>query len=250
LLLVAVSVGLFLVIVISATILVFSPRDYPVVEKNVPIAPGVLPPSAPPPPITTQTPAVVTQTTPPNEAPVQAAGSETAAGNDRSAENVIYINGDNGVHVERLNGGSTQTIITIPSPAESPAKSVPLSAPSSQERPPAVVAAKPTQPTVTSTQQKPATPKAASTPTLPKVQAKLVWWVQTNSYSNKSFADRSKELLAGKGIASVITNAVVGGKTYYRVRVGPYTSRSEADYWLSLIKTIEGMENSQIWQSP
>jgi DedD protein len=77
-----------------------------------------------------------------------------------------------------------------------------------------------------------------------------VWWVQTNSYSNKSFADRSKELLAGKGIASVITNAVVGGKTYYRVRVGPYTSRSEADYWLSLIKTIEGMENSQIWQSP
>jgi DedD protein len=248
LLLVAVSVGLFLVIVISATILVFSPRDYPVVEKNVPIAPGVLPPSAPP-PVTTQSPAVVTQTTPPSEAPAQAAGSETAVENDRSAENVIYINGDNGVRVERLNGGSTQTIITIPSPAESPAKSVPLSVPPSQERPSAV-AAKPAQPTVTSTQQKPAAPKAASTPTRPKVQPKLVWWVQTNSYSNKSFADRSKELLAGKGIASVITNAVVGGKTYYRVRVGPYTSRSEADYWLSLIKTIEGMENSQIWQSP
>jgi DedD protein len=33
------------------------------------------------------------------------------------------------------------------------------------------------------------------------------------------------------------------------VRVGPYTSQNEADYWLALIKSIDGFGESQIWQN-
>ena len=58
-----------------------------------------------------------------------------------------------------------------------------------------------------------------------------------------------KESLASKGIASVIENRVMDGTTYYRVRVGPYTSKNEADYWLSLIKSINGFEDSQVRQT-
>jgi DedD protein len=55
--------------------------------------------------------------------------------------------------------------------------------------------------------------------------------------------------LASKGITSIVENRDVEGKIFYRVRVGPYASPHEADYWLALIKTIKGFENSQVWKS-
>jgi DedD protein len=73
--------------------------------------------------------------------------------------------------------------------------------------------------------------------------------VQAGSFSAKGRAEGVKETLAAKGITSIIENRDVSGTTYFRVRVGPYTSQKEADYWLSLIKTIDGFESSQIWQS-
>jgi DedD protein len=75
------------------------------------------------------------------------------------------------------------------------------------------------------------------------------YWVQTGSFSTRVRADGAKETLAGKGITSIIENRDVEGKIFYRVRVGPYTSQNEADYWLSLVKTINGFEESQVWRS-
>jgi DedD protein len=162
-------------------------------------------------------------------------------------ENVIYINGDNAenaVRVERLNDGNTRTIITIPNPHEN---IITLAPP-----PVEATAAKPSAPAPAASPPAPARPRAAESAPAVKVEKpalKPAWWVQTNSYSKKAYADRAKEFLATKGIKSVVMNGTVGGKTFYRVRVGPYTSQSEADYWLSLIKTIEGMENSLVWKS-
>jgi DedD protein len=75
------------------------------------------------------------------------------------------------------------------------------------------------------------------------------YWVQTGSFAAKIRADNVKESLGSKGISSVIEVRNVNDKTMYRVRVGPYTSQNEAEYWLSLIQTIDGFEQSQIWQS-
>jgi DedD protein len=72
------------------------------------------------------------------------------------------------------------------------------------------------------------------------------YWVQTGAFSTKIRAEGAKESLASKGITSIIDNRDIDGKTWYRVRVGPYMSENEAKYWLALVKTIDGFTDSQI----
>lgn len=75
------------------------------------------------------------------------------------------------------------------------------------------------------------------------------YWVQAGSFSTQVRAEDVKDTLAAKGITAIIENRDVKGKNVFRVRIGPYTSQQEADYWLAFIKTINGFEGSQIWQS-
>jgi DedD protein len=278
LLLVSVSVGLFLVIVIGASMLVFSPRDYSSSGRSeaVPVSPGTsraaLAPSSTE---TAQTPETAQSLeTAQLSGMMQPSGTAGAAvpapvvsvgqgqSTERALENIIYINGtssDNAVRVERLSGGSTRTVITIPGPHENV---ITVSAPETQSPTVSVTSPDGTPVTRTETVANPprtsspaastarsSPPAARSTASVEKAQPKSAWWVQTNSYSKKAYADDAKKFLETKGITSVVMNGTVSGKTYYRVRVGPYSSQAEADYWLSLIKTIEGMENSLVWKS-
>jgi len=75
------------------------------------------------------------------------------------------------------------------------------------------------------------------------------YWVQTGSFTAQSRAEGAQDTLKVKGFGAVIENRIVNGKTWFRVRVGPYLSKNEADYWLEEIKTIKGFENSQVWQT-
>jgi DedD protein len=254
LLLVSVAVGLFLVVAIGASVLVFSPRDFHSVTRvdAIPVPSGI---SNSVPDVTAQTPqATLPQS--PRIVAEQPAGSDsrsvmetvTPSGNERNLENIIYITAgdtEDAVRVERLNDGNTKTYITIPAPSE---KAAAVAAAPAQVAPivpatTAVPAAMQEKPAATAVAAKPASSAIAES-----VRSNLSWWVQTNSYSKKAYADSAKKFLETKGITSVVTNGTVGGKTYYRVRVGPYASQAEADYWLSLIKTIEGMENSLVWK--
>ncbi len=81
-----------------------------------------------------------------------------------------------------------------------------------------------------------------------KPKPKLVeqFFVQTGSYSTKARADAVKAELAEKKIVSIVEIREIEGKTYFRIRVGPYHSKNEAEYWLSLIKTLEGFEDSYV----
>jgi DedD protein len=83
------------------------------------------------------------------------------------------------------------------------------------------------------------------------VQTKVYndYWVQTGAFSTIARAEGVKNTLSSKGITSIIENREVEGKTIFRVRVGPYTSQNEANYWLSLVKSINGFEDSQIRQT-
>jgi DedD protein len=84
----------------------------------------------------------------------------------------------------------------------------------------------------------------AAKPARPKVQQD--YWVQTGAFSAKIRAEGAKETLADKGITSIIDDREVDGKTWYRVRVGPYTSETEARYWLALVQSIDGFDGSQV----
>jgi len=96
------------------------------------------------------------------------------------------------------------------------------------------------------------TPQAAAQATAKPAQQTRVYddyWVQTGAFSTVAKAEGVKETLASKGITSLIENREVNGAQVFRVRVGPYTSQNEANYWLSLIKSIGGFEDSQIRQT-
>jgi DedD protein len=96
-----------------------------------------------------------------------------------------------------------------------------------------------------------AKPAVAAKPAAATVQSKARsdYWVQTGAFSTQVRAEGVKETLAAKGITSIIENRAVDGKTWYRVRVGPYTSETEANYWLALVRSIDGFADSQVRQT-
>ena len=65
------------------------------------------------------------------------------------------------------------------------------------------------------------------------------YWVQVASYSNKKAAESAKLILDDNKISSDIFTYEDGkDDLYYRVRIGPYTTKSEAEYWKSRVLKI------------
>ncbi|AEF82411.1 SPOR domain-containing protein [Leadbettera azotonutricia] len=233
LLLIAISVGVFFVIAIGAAIIAFGPKTSGPAVAAAPIPAGVQ--GIYQPPVGSIQPASVDPSglvrdgiqgiqTPPE--------GTTAQGSD------YYINGT-----------APKVEITVEPKS---AAGVPDTAPSGRAATP--VRSSPPKPAAAAPKpaaSKPAAPKAAAPAARPVAQTRTYddYWVQAGSFTAKGHAEGVKETLAAKGITSIIENRDVSGTTYFRVRVGPYTSQSEADYWLSLIKSIDGFESSQVWQS-
>jgi DedD protein len=139
-------------------------------------------------------------------------------------------------------------VVQTTKPAAKPAAKPLAAVKPATEKPEAVKPAEKPAPVATKpTEQKPA--PAALKQSAPKpVDDKNYtnYWVQTGAFSTQVRAEGAKESLESKGIASVIDNSDVNGKTWYRVRVGPYLSENEANYWLALVKSIEGFTSSQV----
>jgi len=97
---------------------------------------------------------------------------------------------------------------------------------------------------------KPAAAKpAAEKPITAKTYDSSKFWIQTGAFSTITYAEGAKDYLEARGIKSIIEDPVINGKTWYRVRVGPYTTRDEANYWLALVKSIDGFASSQVWET-
>lgn len=72
------------------------------------------------------------------------------------------------------------------------------------------------------------------------------YWVQAASFTDKMNAETARSILADEKIpAEVFTYQDKKGLTYYRLRVGPYTTESEAEYWNSRIKLIDHFASAQ-----
>ncbi len=82
-----------------------------------------------------------------------------------------------------------------------------------------------------------AAPAKPSTAT--KTAAVTRFWVQVAAYSNKKTAENARSVLSDKKINSdIYTYEDAKSKLFYRVRVGPFTTKSEAEYWQSKIVEI------------
>jgi DedD protein len=256
LLLVAVSVGVFLAIAICISIVILPTKvtgSQSVAtgissSSSRPITPGAgLPAEAPSQPITIDPITLL-------ENPGGTGGLQPhpAAGTIQE-DPFPGSNGDN----------SGATIISIPRPttaavpdttadAGSRSTTAPSSAPPVTNRPaapspatPAPAAVKPAARAVSA-----APPvKSAAAESRPAAsaarKAQNDYWIQTGSFKNKTGAEKVRETLAQKGITSIIQTIEKDG-TRYRVRVGPYTSETEANYWLALVKSIEGFDKSLV----
>ena len=253
LLLVAVSVGVFLVIIISAGILILTPK--------APAGGAVFSSSQPIPAgsignlndsegrgfnsISFGQPVLAEQ-------PVVNAAPENNFYNNGTDSEAAGVNGDARVTIS-IPKPTTAAVPDVPSvsiapsagkPAATVAKPVSSAAvPAAAPKPAAAATPAAARPAASST---PASRPAASS-SQPKTRND--YWVQTGAFTALVRAEGVKDTLASKGITSIIENREVEGRDWYRVRVGPYTTETEANYWLALVKAIDGFADSQVRQT-
>jgi len=72
------------------------------------------------------------------------------------------------------------------------------------------------------------------------------YWIQTGSYTSRSRADSIKQQLDELGLSGRILSKDVEGTQYYRVRIGPYSQKAEADKFLTWVKQQEDFQSSYI----
>ncbi|MGP1587969.1 MAG: SPOR domain-containing protein [Treponemataceae bacterium] len=98
-----------------------------------------------------------------------------------------------------------------------------------------------TKPVAKKTTSTKATPTATRTTA---IQPK--YWIQVSSYSSKKNAEEARNALSSEKIpGEIFTFSDKNGTLFYRVRVGPYTTKSEAEYWQERIKSIEKFTKTQ-----
>jgi len=237
LLLVAVSVGVFLLVTITVAIIVLTPKTQ--LQK-----PGIT---------SSDSPSGFNQSVlevMPAQPAIIGAPKHGFSTEDEEFDAIAEIDTNNGDSI----------ILVIPQPfaaavPDTSAQIIPepapvIKTPESAEVTPAqnTAAAKPAESkpaaakTTTATRTTPATPANTS-------RAINDFWVQTGAFSAQVRAEDAKELLAAKGITSIIENREINGRIWYRVRIGPYTSEREANHWLEIVKLIDGFNDSQIRQT-
>jgi cell division septation protein DedD len=80
--------------------------------------------------------------------------------------------------------------------------------------------------------------------TAERTENSKVWTVQVNAYPDERSAKQLVDRLKNRGYNAVITEARNQGKVWYRVRVGRYGSREEADKAMEDLKSKEKLEKA------
>jgi DedD protein len=227
LLLVAVSVGVFLLVTITAAMVMLTPKTQPQENaffSSVPFRPG-------------------------NVQNTENGGNNSLHPTTPQETNTVVVP-ETPIAVEKTSNDNL--IVEIPRPT---APAVPVSSETVVSTVTNPSAVKPTTSTTASTPAATTSKPAAQTSTAAKPSSVTPtrtindYWIQTGAYLALVRAEDAKERLASNGLTSIIENRVIEGKLYYRVRLGPYTSEREANYWLTLVKSIEGFGESQVRQT-
>ncbi|MGO9310338.1 MAG: SPOR domain-containing protein [Spirochaetia bacterium] len=101
---------------------------------------------------------------------------------------------------------------------------------------------------LSSTRTKPGSARPAVAVRAPRKTAD--YWIQTGSYKSQTKAEDLVALLESKGLGGRVFSYAANGDTFFRVRVGPYPNKGEADKFLALVKQVQGLESSYISMIP
>ena len=119
---------------------------------------------------------------------------------------------------------STVTVVEMPQPVSTPPQTT--TAPAPRAAPPATKTVAPEPRTVRVTQ----------------------YWIQAGSFTSQSRAEETQTMLAEKGWNTRVISRDVNGQIFFRVRLGPFETKSEANKFLDWITDIESFESSYISQ--
>ena len=86
------------------------------------------------------------------------------------------------------------------------------------------------------------------TPVPRRTQRVIEYWIQAGSFIKRSSADALNEKLAEHGFQGQVKTSELDGITHFRVRIGPYENKKEAEKFLDWLKVLKGMEESYISQ--
>jgi cell division protein FtsN len=147
-------------------------------------------------------------------------------------------------------GGNTQAtpqatqppVATQPPPVEPAPVTAPAPAPVVPQKPApssTQVAKATTAPAVKAVPQKRPTPQKAP-------QKSFDYWIQTGSYKSQTKAEELAAQLGAKGLSGRVFSSSLRNETYYRVRIGPYRNKGEAEKFLAIVKQVQGLESSYI----
>ncbi len=213
-----VSISIVLVVALGIALALFFP------PSGAAEAPASVAGAAPP--RTTSPDAYLREPTP---APIPSAGAQSPTGT--AGDNIIIIYGDK---------PAADLLGQQPTPSgSSNVNTAPAAAPATAPATPPRVAAPPPAAT---------TPQTAARPAASKTVTVTEFWIQAGSFSSKSRAEDLQRSLAGKGLSSIITLSEVDGKSWYRVRIGPYDAKKDAEAWMQKVRAIPGCEEAYVSQ--
>lgn len=86
--------------------------------------------------------------------------------------------------------------------------------------------------------------KAVTTATAPGKDQSKIWRAQVNAYPDERSAKLIVDRLKNKGYNAYVTEVQNKGKTWFRVSVGKYGSRDEADRVVEQLKSKENFSNA------
>ena len=164
-----------------------------------------------------------------------------------SGNTKVITNGSTTIELTRNSSDSvTQPVVTqsVSTQASSPKTVV--------ENTPKTSTANSTSSTKTTSTAKTSSTKTASkTTTTASVKTETPapkYWIQAGSYSSKKNAEEARNALSAEKIASeIFTFTDANGNLFYRVRIGPYTTKSEAEYWQSRVALIEKFSGTKTY---
>jgi cell division protein FtsN len=72
------------------------------------------------------------------------------------------------------------------------------------------------------------------------------YWIQVIATTSRDRVEMARGRLREHELSGRVTTKVVDGRTFYRLRVGPYTNKREAAKFLNWVNDIEGFADSYI----
>jgi cell division protein FtsN len=143
---------------------------------------------------------------------------------------------------EKSGDASPATTNSVPYPPASAPPAVTAPAPK-KEPVPAV-----TKPRIAAPAPKPAA--SAPKPSAPAPETRSVrvkeFSIQVGAFSSRDRAEELNEVLKEKGLTGQVFFA--DGPQLYRLRIGPYTNKDEAEKFLGWVRSINGFESSMIFE--